>query len=124
MEVAEKEKSNVQKPWGHYEVLAEEPGSWKAKRLFIKKGECLSLQSHKKRTEIWYVEKGLGQAYVLSGMPTENNYVDLYPHQIVKIYHGIKHSIEAETDLVIFEIQVGDCDEKDIIRYEDRYGRA
>jgi len=47
----------VKKPWGEYQVLEKTPGYW-LKKIFIKKGEQSSLQSHKNRDEVWVVLQG------------------------------------------------------------------
>lgn len=40
------------------------------------------------------------------------------------IPHRTKHRIEALSNLVFIEVQRGTCDEDDIIRYEDDFGRT
>ena len=41
------------------------------------------------------------------------------------IYRKNKHMIKniSEIDLEIYEMQCGVCDENDIVRYSDKYGR-
>lgn len=42
----------------------------------------------------------------------------------VKIPKRVKHRVEALSHLVFIEVQVGRCDESDITRYADDYGRV
>ncbi len=47
------------RPWGYYEVLSDEKDH-KVKRITVHPGKRLSYQSHKKRSEHWFVVKGVG----------------------------------------------------------------
>ncbi len=47
----------VHRPWGSYSIL-EDADDCKVKRLVVKPGQVLSLQSHKKRAEHWTVVRG------------------------------------------------------------------
>ena len=80
----------------------------------------LSLQSHKKRAEFWYI---------LEGNPTIviNTKVKKHkPGDSIKIQKSVKHRIINKTAKIvrILEIAAGHFDEKDIIRYEDKYHRV
>ncbi len=46
------------RPWGFWEILFE-GADFKVKRLGVKPGQRLSLQSHAKRAEHWVVVKGV-----------------------------------------------------------------
>lgn len=108
----------VEKPWGSYEVL------WRGsdallKRLVILKGQAISYQYHLKRSEVWTVVRGLG-LLTLDGSDQL-----ISTGETVTIDREVKHSVEATTnDLVLYELQVGECDEDDIVRLSDKYGRA
>jgi mannose-1-phosphate guanylyltransferase len=97
--------------WGDYTVLTQDDG-YLVKRLFLAKGKALSYQSHKFRDEVWVVTDGSGKFLL-------NDEVSLLTvGDTVKIMRGQKHSIEAVTDLLITEIQLGDIlDENDIERF-------
>lgn len=107
----------VQKPWGQYEVLWEGTDAL-LKRLTIRKGEVISYQYHHKRNEVWTIVRGIGlvtidgsERLVMSG-------------ETVVIGAEQRHSVEATTtDLVFYELQTGECDEEDIVRVSDKYGR-
>lgn len=111
----------VNRPWGSYTVLEEEPRSgFKLKRIEVAPGARLSLQSHKHRSEHWVVVSGV--ATVTNGDQT----FTVHKNQSTYIPIGAKHRLENRNDepLHIVEIQVGDyLGEDDIQRYEDNYGR-
>lgn len=110
----------VSRPWGAYTVLEEGVG-FKIKRIEVKPGASLSLQSHKHRSEHWIVVKG--QARVLNG----ESEVIIFANQSTYIPAGHKHRLEnpSEEDLVIIEVQCGEyLGEDDILRFEDNYGRT
>lgn len=108
----------VKKPWGAFTQFTHNEKST-VKILEVKPKELLSLQSHKKRTEFWYV---------LEGNPTIvlNTKIKKYkPGESVKFGPRTKHRIINETrkKVRILEISLGNFDEDDIIRYEDKYNR-
>ena len=49
----------VIKPWGHYEVLLDEP-NYKVKRLYLKPNCSFSYQYHNHRKEFWVITEGVG----------------------------------------------------------------
>lgn len=108
----------VKKPWGSFVRFSHNEKST-VKILVVKPGELLSLQSHKKRTEFWYVLEG-NPTFVL------NTKVRKYkPGESVKFAPGTKHRIINKTKkkVRILEIATGNFDENDIVRYEDKYHR-
>jgi mannose-6-phosphate isomerase len=107
----------VQKPWGNFRQFIHNTSST-VKIITIHKEEMLSLQSHSKRTEFWYVISGFGIMEI--GDATYK--VIKGDEKIVPI--GIKHRIKAGKDgMIVLEIATGYFDEEDIVRYEDKYGR-
>lgn len=109
----------VSRPWGTYTVL-EESAAFKIKRIEVNPGACLSLQTHKYRSEHWVVVKGL--ARVTNG----DLDVLVHPNQSTYIPAGQKHRLENPGDdlCVMIEVQCGDyLGEDDIVRFEDYYGR-
>lgn len=112
--------TKVNRPWGSYTVLEEDPYGFKLKRIEVVPGAKLSLQSHAHRSEHWVVVSGT--ATVTNG--DEVNTV--HKNQSTYIPIGTKHRLEnrGNEPLHIVEIQVGDyLGEDDIQRYEDNYGR-
>lgn len=108
----------ISKPWGHYtDFIREEKVV--IKELIIKPGMKLSLQSHDLREEHWICVSGNGFAIL------GNEKVSLFPGQRIHVPKKTIHRIvnDGPGMLRIAEVQLGFCDEKDIIRYEDDFGR-
>ena len=111
--------SIVLKPWGSFEVLSLQD-NYSIKRLTVKPGAILSLQSHNHRSEHWVVVKGSAEITI------DKNISILDSNKSIFIPKNAKHRIanKGENDLIIVEIWYGDIlDEEDIIRYEDVYNR-
>ncbi|HAF44770.1 MAG TPA: mannose-1-phosphate guanylyltransferase/mannose-6-phosphate isomerase [Gallionellaceae bacterium] len=112
--------TKVNRPWGSYTVLEEDPEGFKLKRIEVAPGARLSLQSHRQRSEHWVVVSGT--ATVTNG----DEVITVHKNQSTYIPIGAKHRLEnrGNEPLHIVEIQVGDyLGEDDIQRYEDNYGR-
>ena len=110
----------VDRPWGYYLVLHEENGH-KVKQFVVKPGCRLSLQRHRRRSELWQVVRG--EAEVTRG----KEIVRLPPGGSIHIPLGSLHRVESvgKENLVVIEVQMGDyLGEDDIERFEDDYGRA
>jgi len=107
-----------ERPWGYFEQFTHnEPST--VKIIFVREGEALSLQTHEHRDEFWRVLDGTGT--ITAGSTVEqasagNEY---------SIPRNTPHRIEGGIGGIrILEIAKGDFDEHDIVRLEDRYGRA
>jgi len=110
----------VARPWGAYTVLQEGPG-FKIKRIEVKSGAALSLQLHHRRSEHWVVVAGV--ARVTRGEATFE--VDANGSTYIPV--ETKHRLEnpGVDPLVMIEVQCGDyLGEDDIVRFDDKYGRA
>ena len=109
----------VFRPWGWYDVIDEEVG-FKVKRICVNPGGCLSLQSHKYRSEHWVVVSGIATI-------TRNEEIFLINENMsTNIPVGMKHRLQNNEDvpLELIEVQVGDyLEEDDIERFEDQYER-
>ncbi len=111
--------NTVHRPWGTYTVL-EEGERFKLKRIVVKPGAILSLQSHHHRSEHWIVVSGT--AVTIIG--DEKKTVNINESTFVPI--GVKHRLinPGVVDLVMIEVQSGEyLGEDDIVRYDDEYGR-
>ena len=112
--------TKVHRPWGWYDSLWQDVG-FQVKHLMVAPGAAISLQLHHKRSEHWVVLRG--QARV-----TRNDeIVDLGAGQSTFIPLGTRHRLENPwtEELHVIEVQLGDyLGEDDIVRFEDRYGRA
>ena len=107
------------RPWGWFESLILGNG-FQVKRICVKPGAALSLQSHKYRSEHWIVVKGTAKVTI------EKN-VSLLPEgQSVYIPIGAVHRMEnpGRLPITLIEVQIGSyLEEDDIIRYQDAYSR-
>ncbi len=109
----------VHRPWGTYTILQEGDG-FKLKRIEVKPGAALSLQSHQHRSEHWIVVEGIAKI-------TNGDQITMLEHnQSTYIPVGNKHRLENPGNdlLVLIEVQCGTyLGEDDIVRYEDKYKR-
>ena len=118
-QVLEKTKREDQRPWGFYQVLADED-TYKSKRIVVYPGKRLSLQRHQHRDEHWFVLSGQAMLSV------DDNEIILTAGQSVDIPRKALHRIEntGSENLAFIEVQTGDYfGEDDIERLEDDFGR-
>lgn len=110
----------VHRPWGSYDSVDVGDG-FQVKRIKVKPGARLSLQSHARRAEHWIVVRGTAR------VTRDNDVFELFANQSTYIPIGAKHRLEnpgAEM-LELIEVQSGDyLGEDDIVRHEDQYGRS
>lgn len=110
----------VFRPWGSYDSI--DMGSrYQVKRITVKPGAKLSVQMHHHRAEHWIVVSGTAKVRIADQeqMLTEN--------ESVYIPIGAVHSLEnpGKVNLELIEVQSGSyLGEDDIVRFEDKYGRA
>jgi mannose-1-phosphate guanylyltransferase/mannose-1-phosphate guanylyltransferase/mannose-6-phosphate isomerase len=107
------------RPWGWFETVAR-GDRHKVKRIVVRPGGVLSLQSHVHRAEHWVVVSGTAQVTIGETVrlvaENESIYVPL----------GAMHRLEnpGKVDLQVIEVQTGAyLGEDDITRYEDLYAR-
>ncbi len=107
------------RPWGRWEEYLNEPG-YRVKRIIVHPGQRLSLQRHKLRSEHWVIVAGSGQ------FTLDNDLIPVTAGEKVFIPVGGVHRIQndGKENLIIIETQLGICDENDIERLEDDYGRS
>lgn len=108
------------RPWGWFESLAV-GDRFQVKRIRVKPGAALSLQSHKHRSEHWIVVEGTAKVTV------EDKITLLSAGQSVYVPLGAKHRMEnlGTLPMVMIEVQIGTyLGEDDIIRFEDQYERT
>jgi mannose-1-phosphate guanylyltransferase / mannose-6-phosphate isomerase len=113
------EHAVMHRPWGSYQDI-DRGERFRAKRLSVKSGGKLSLQSHKRRAEHWVVVKGVAEV-VLDG-----KIITLHENESVYIPIGGVHRLSnpGKEPLEVVEVQTGDyLEEDDIVRYEDIYAR-
>jgi mannose-1-phosphate guanylyltransferase/mannose-6-phosphate isomerase len=110
----------VQRPWGSYDSV-DSGERFQVKRIVVEPGASLSLQMHYHRAEHWIVVKGTARVHRGEDvfLLTENHstYIPM----------GVRHRLEnpGRVPLELIEVQSGAyLGEDDIVRFEDRYGRA
>ena len=110
--------NKVNKPWGYYEVLLDEP-NYKVKKLYLNPNASFSYQYHNYRKEFWVVTEGSGIVI------TAGNEHNARPEDIYVICEKDPHRAKAGDDgMIIIETQTGECREDDIVRLMDEYGRV
>jgi mannose-6-phosphate isomerase-like protein (cupin superfamily) len=112
--------SRVEKPWG-YEIIYALTDRYCGKVLFIRKDEQLSLQFHREKDEVLYVLEGRIEMEIGDpGGPLDIEVVG--PGHAFHIQPGTVHRWRALEDTTVLEVSTPEID--DIVRLEDRYGRA
>jgi mannose-6-phosphate isomerase-like protein (cupin superfamily) len=108
----------INRPWGWYENIQEDTG-YKVKRLYVQPNKKISLQYHIQRNEHWIVVSGDGK-FELNEIVKDVSIGDY-----IFVPMTAKHRIVGGScGIMIIEIQLGKiCDEEDIVRLEDEYGR-
>ena len=94
----------VEKPWG-YELWWARTDRYVGKLLHLRKGESLSLQYHRVKDENGELRK-----------------VEMKPGDVFHITPGTLHRMTGIEDCDIVEVSTPELD--DVVRIEDRYGRA
>ena len=109
----------VSKPWGHELVFAENE-RYAGKILHLEPGHALSLQYHERKDETLFVLKGEVTLLVeIEGVMTE---IRLLAGESHRIRPGVRHRMSAEAAADLVEVSSPELD--DVVRLEDRYGRA
>lgn len=112
--------ARIFRPWGWFETMDLGPG-FKVKRIAVKPGQRLSLQSHRHRAEHWVVVSG--EAEVTCG----DRMMTLRANESTYIPAGTTHRLgnSGDSELQIIEVQSGGyLGEDDIVRFDDIYGRS
>lgn len=91
----------AEKSWGSFKVIDVEPGSMTIK-VTLNPGHSMNYHNHKHRDEVWVVIAGNGRA-VLDGQEKEVKVGD-----VLVMPKGCKHTVFADTELKLIEIQTGD----------------
>ena len=105
----------VDKPWG-YELRWAITDRYLGKILHVEKGEALSLQYHEHKEETLLLSSGVLD-FELDGTVHR-----LQPGDCVHVVPGTRHRMTAVETCDIFEVSSPEID--DVVRVEDRYGRA
>jgi mannose-6-phosphate isomerase-like protein (cupin superfamily) len=109
----------VEKPWGH-ELIWAHTDRYVGKVLHIKKGESLSYQYHQVKDEtIRLLSGSMDMDLESDGAKSK---INLRPGECLHIVPGMKHRMTAVEDCDVLEVSTPELD--DVVRLEDRYGRA
>jgi mannose-6-phosphate isomerase len=110
----------IEKPWGH-EIVFARTDRYCGKVLFVRKGEQLSLQFHRRKDEVIYVHEGRIELEI--GDPGGALDVEVVgPGKAFRIAPGVVHRWLALEDAVVLEVSTPELE--DVVRLEDRYGRV
>ena len=107
------------RPWGWFESLVI-GDQFQVKRIYVKPGCSLSLQSHKFRSEHWIVVDGVAKVTINDEIKSVSEGNSVY------VPLGAIHRMAntGKEPMVLIEVQIGSyLGEDDIIRYEDEYNR-
>lgn len=103
----------AEKSWGNYRVLDVQDESMTI-RVTLNQGHSMKYHYHSRRDEVWTVTKGQGIVTL------DGNKMNVGPGDIVRMPKGVKHTIEAVTDLVLTEVQMGtDIRADDKVKVQD-----
>lgn len=90
----------AEKSWGDFKVIDAENNSLVVK-VDIKAGDKMNYHSHQFRDEVWIVVSGKGRT-VVDGMEQKISVGD-----VVTMKAGCRHTIFADSDLIVIEVQIG-----------------
>ena len=112
----------IDKPWGH-EIWWARTERYVGKLLHVKQGESLSLQYHRVKDETIRLQSGrLLFETRPAGEQGELTRIEMAPGDVFHIRPGTVHRMTALEDCDILEVSTPELD--DVVRLEDRYGRA
>jgi mannose-6-phosphate isomerase-like protein (cupin superfamily) len=110
----------VDKPWG-WELIWAESERYAGKTLHIEAGEALSLQYHERKDETIHLLSGVLDLDIQEESGVLKR-VRLRPGESVRIRPHTRHRLVAIETCDVLEVSTPELD--DVVRLEDRYGRA
>lgn len=105
----------AEKSWGSFTVLDVQPTSMTI-RILMRQGHQLTYHTHEHRDEAWTVISGTGYT-IVDGMKQS-----VRPGDVITMSAGCKHTIHAETEMQIIEVQLGseiDAADKTVYNIKD-----
>ena len=90
----------AEKSWGNFRVLDVQPESMTVK-VTLHPGHRMNYHSHAHRDEVWTIVSGTGRT-VVDGMEQP-----VHPGDVVTMEAGCRHTIIADTELTVIEVQLG-----------------
>ncbi len=113
-----------EKPWGHEQIFAAVDGKYVGKIIYVNAGQSLSLQYHEHKEETISVISGSAdiQYGPVGGELTDRRFE---PGDTIHLPVRVVHRITAVTDLMFAEASTATGGwREDVVRLEDKYGRA
>lgn len=105
------------RPWGSFRRFTLNTPST-VKLITVEPNQSLSLQKHRHRSEFWRIVGGSGIVEIDGVQHTASKGEEFF------IPQGSTHRAKTEHEVLeIMEIAMGEFDENDIERLEDKYGR-
>ena len=102
----------AEKSWGSVRVVDVEENSMSIK-VVINQGQMMNYHSHENRDEMWTILSGTGRT-IVDGMEEI-----VTPGDVVTMEAGCRHTIIADTELHIMEVQLGkEISVHDKVKYE------
>lgn len=112
VDVMDDEAMFAEKSWGSYTVLDVNDDGMVIK-VVLRPGHQMYYHSHEYRDEVWNVVSGIGKA-IIDGAEQ-----GVGPGDVIRMNAGCKHTIIAETELNVIEVQLGkNITVEDKIKYE------
>ena len=105
----------AEKSWGSYHVLDTQKDSL-AIRITLNPGHRMNYHCHVRRNEVWTIVSGQGRA-IVDGMEQP-----VKPGDVITMQAGCKHTLFADTELKVIEVQLGTdirADDKEIYQIEE-----
>jgi mannose-6-phosphate isomerase len=115
------EPTRVDKPWG-YELIWALTDRYCGKLIHVRAGEQLSLQFHRVKDEAWFVYEGKAEVELAPAGDALPASEVVGPGAAFHFVPGTVHRVRALEDTTILEVSTPEID--DVVRLEDRYGRA
>ena len=91
----------AEKSWGSFRVLDAEQGSMTIK-VTLNPGHAMNYHSHQYRDEVWTVISGTGRTVV------DGHEQTVHPGAVITMSAGCRHTVTAETELKLIEVQLGE----------------
>ncbi len=90
----------AEKSWGNFRIIDVEKESLIIK-VTLNKGHKMNYHNHKNRDEVWIVISGIGKAVI------DGDLQAVGVGSVISMKAGVKHTVIADTDLQLIEIQIG-----------------
>ncbi len=100
VDAMEQQVMYAEKSWGSFRVMDVQPESMTIK-ITLEPGHQLHYHSHEHRDEVWTIISGKGRT-IVDGMEQTAE-----PGDVITMSAGCKHTVIADTELKIIEVQLG-----------------